>query len=176
MANRRYMLCPYHTQDNITCTGDAEVLWPDDIKWESYRWSPYFKFPVGAKHKYTVGLEIFDDLKAYGAAGGANYTGVKVFVQFNSDGSITVRTVTNASILDGWKATGTGFSTGTIRACSTYANVAALTSNGVLLVNASELHIKGQLNGVNITLGCIRNREPGNDWFIGCLFTKRSTL
>jgi len=145
---------PYHTQDNITCTGTPRFYGPTTLNGKVTGGSPYFKFPVGANTNIPLDGN-FDDLKAYGAAGGANYTGVKVFVQFNSDGSITVRTVTNASILDGWKATGTGFSTGTIRACSTYANVAALTSNGVLLVNASELHIKGQLNGVNITLGCI---------------------
>ena len=56
---------------------------------------------------------------------------------------------------DGWLASGTGYSTGTIKACSTYANVAALTSTGVLLVNSSELHVKGVLNNVQITLGAI---------------------
>jgi hypothetical protein len=145
---------PYHTQDNITCSGTPRFYGQTTLNGKVTGGTPYFKYPVGANTNIPLDGN-FDDLKAYGAVGGANYTGVKVFVQFNADGTITVRTVTNASTSDGWLASGTGFSTGTIKACSTYANVAALTSNGVLLVNASELHVKGVLNNVNITLGCI---------------------
>ena len=86
-----------------------------------------------------------------GLQGGANYTGVKVFVQFNSDGTITVRTVANGRYY-GWMARIRNWifrwlCTGSpgIKACTTYANVAALTSTGVLLVNSSELHVKGVL-------------------------------
>jgi hypothetical protein len=44
--------------------------------------------------------------------------------------------------------------------CKTYANIAALTSTGVLLVENADLHVKGQLTG-KITLGCV---GTGNVW------------
>jgi hypothetical protein len=145
---------PYHTQDNIKCTGTPRFYGQTSTNGKVSGGTPYFKYPLVPNTNVPLDGN-FDDLKAYGAVGGANYTGVKVFVQFNGDGTITVRTTTNASTADGWAASGTGFSTGSIKACTTYANVAALTSNGVLLVNGSELHVKGQLNNVQITLGCI---------------------
>ena len=145
---------PYHTQDNITCTGTPRFYGLVTTNGKVTGGSPYFKYPVVPKTNIPLDGK-FDDLNAYGAVGGADYTGVKVFVEFRPDGSIRVRTVTNASTSDGWLASGTGFSTGTIKACTTYANVSQWTSNSVVLVNGSELHVKGVLENVNLTLGAI---------------------
>jgi len=145
---------PYHTQDNIKCTGTPRFYGHVSTDGKVTGGTPYFKYPLSVNTNVPLDGN-FDDLKAYGLVGGANYNGVNVFVQFNPDGTITVRTITTASTANGWLASGTGFSTGSIKACSTYANVAALTSNGVLLVNGAELHVKGQLKDVQITLGCI---------------------
>jgi hypothetical protein len=112
-------------------------------------------------------------LKSYGvaAAGGKFYNGLDVYVEFLASGQVTVRTApANTGILttggtkagDVW-AYSTSSSTimttakyggAQAQKCSTYANVAALTSSGVLLVQNGELHVKGVLNG-QITLGCI---------------------
>lgn len=147
---------PYHTQDNMTCQGTPRFYGQVTTNGSITGGSPYFKFPPTPKTNIPLDGS-FDDLKAWGstAKGGANYTGVKVFVEFYNNGQIKVQTVTNASTSDGWLASGTGFSTGSIKACTTYANVGELTSSGVLLVNNSELHVKGVLENVNLTLGCI---------------------
>jgi hypothetical protein len=151
---------PYHTQDNIGCSGTPRFYGQTTTNGKVSGGTPWFKYPVTTKTNIPLDGN-FDDLKAYGAVGGANYTGVKVFIEFRSDGTICVRTVTNASTSDGWLASGTGYSIGSIKACTTYANVGQLTSNGVLLVNGSELHVKGVLgdktgsNPVKITLGAI---------------------
>jgi hypothetical protein len=146
---------PFHTQDNINTNGTPRFygLVTTNGRLISKNGTPYFKYP------YTPNTNIpldgnFYDLQTYGAAGGANYSGVKVFVQFHLDGKVTVRTTPATSTLDGWAQSGTGFSVGTIKKCTTYASVSALTSSGVLLVNQSELHVKGVLDG-KITLGAI---------------------
>jgi hypothetical protein len=155
---------PYHTQDNISCTGTPRFYGQVSTNGKVSGGTPYFKYPVAVNTNVPMDGN-FVDLQAYGTSGGANYTGVKVFVQFNSGGTITVRTTLAAGTTDGWLNTpamadnvvgSTHF-----KACTTYANVAALTSNGVLLVNGSELHVKGILgdslgnNPVKMTLGAI---------------------
>jgi len=115
-----------------------------------------------------------DDLNKYGAvtAGGKFYDGLDVYVEFLTDGSVTVRTApantgtstlpactTKAATVWGYTTNSTlvtsSYSGGTPSPkCTTYASVAALTSSGVLLVENGELHVKGTLNG-QITLGCV---------------------
>jgi hypothetical protein len=146
---------PFHTQDNINSSGTPRFYGQVSTNGHLVGGTPYFKYP------YTPNTNIpldgkFDDLQSMGSTsgGGAYYNGVKVFVQFKADGSVVVRTTPAVSTLNGWTQTGTGYSVGTIKACTTYSSISALTSSGVLLVNGSELHVKGVLNG-KITLGAI---------------------
>jgi hypothetical protein len=146
---------PLHTQDNLYINGDprfeGKVTIFKKLQKESGS-NPNFVLGYMEGVNITIPTDL-NDLKTLGAAG-ANYTGVKVFVQFQADGKVTVKTTPATSTLDGWAQTGTGYSVGTIKACTTYASIAALTSSGVLLVNGSELHVKGVLNG-RITLGAV---------------------
>jgi hypothetical protein len=85
-------------------------------------------------------------------------TGLNTYVQFNPDGSVTVRTGTN-----GWAENSSAMNASpnsTIPKCTTYASITALATSGVFLVQDAELHVKGTLfapNGsfANITLGCV---------------------
>jgi len=144
---------PFHTQDNITSSGTPRFYGQVTTNGHLVGGTPYFKYPLTLNTNIPLDGN-FVDLQAYGAAGGANYNGVKVFVEFRPDGSVIVRTTPAVSTLNGWAQTGTGYSVGSIKACTTYASISALTSSGVLLVNGSELHVKGVLNG-KITLGAI---------------------
>jgi hypothetical protein len=152
---------PLHTQDNLYINGNPTFEGKVTI------YKKLTKEPGSSPNfvlGYTEGVNItlpsdLTDLKNLGAAG-ANYpSGVNVFIQFQSDGKVTVRTVLAGSGLDGWNrkaADGNTYGSGStaIKACTTYASVNALTSSGVLLVNNSELHVKGVLNG-RITLGAV---------------------
>ena len=155
---------PYHTQDNITCSGTPRFYGPVTTNGKVTGGSPYFKYPVTPNTNIPLDGTLAD-LTLYGQSGGAYYSGVKVFVQFNSNGSITVRTELANATVDGWVNVPADpdivVGSTHFKACTTYANVNALTSNGVLLVDGSELHVKGVMgdasgnNPVKITLGAI---------------------
>ena len=85
---------------------------------------------------------------------GKKYT-TATYVEFLPDGKVTVRLGSN-----GWTETRTTtFGTPPQPYCTTYASVSALTTNGVVLVDGADLHVKGVLNGgtsgVKVTLGCV---------------------
>jgi hypothetical protein len=168
-----------HTQDKLYISGN-----PDFKGRVTTKGGVSLKTPTGSgkdNPNFEQGYGYADisipteltDLKKYGAAsgGGKFYNGLDVYVEFLSSGQVTVRTApANTGTLssgstkagDVW-AYSTSSSTILTTAkyggapepkCTTYANVAALTSSGVLLVQNGELHIQGTLNG-QITLGCI---------------------
>ena len=150
---------PLHTQDNLYVNGNPTFADKVTIyKKLTKEPGSVPNFMLG----YTEGVNItlpsdLTDLKNLGAAGVSNqYVNVKVFVQFNSNGSVTVRTATGTQ--DGWAKTPASpavvVGSRTYPACATYSSVSALTSTGVLVVNNSELHVKGRLDG-RITLGAV---------------------
>jgi hypothetical protein len=100
----------------------------------------------------------FTDLNTLANNGGRVVTTLNTYVQFNADGTVTVRTGSN-----GWtenRSQMNGNPNNTIPMCTTYASITALASSGVFLVQDAELHIKGTLSAplgsfANITLGCV---------------------
>jgi hypothetical protein len=104
------------------------------------------------------------DLNVLAKNGGRIVNALNTYVQFNADGTVTVRTGAL-----GWTESSTSMNAApntTIPKCTTYASITALASSGVFLVKDAELHIKGTLSAPlgtfsNITLGCIDTVKGG---------------
>jgi cytoskeletal protein CcmA (bactofilin family) len=161
-----------HTQDKLYIDGTPDFKGKVTTKGGVKIVSGTPNFEQGSSYADLSIPTDLTDLKKYGvtSAGGKFYDGLDVYVEFLSSGGVTVRTApantgTNASssttAVNVWGYTTnstlvtSSYSGGTpAPKCTTYANVAALTSSGVLLVENGELHIKGVLDG-QITLGCI---------------------
>jgi hypothetical protein len=152
----------YHTQDWINVNGNPDfkgyTTTFKGLKKNQPSNTPNFE------GGYYAGVNLplsgdFDDLNylASAGAGGKSYpNNINVYIEFMSSGAVTVRTTLVGSATDGWSQSGTGNTYGSgstaIKACSTYASIAALTSSGVLLATGGDLHVKGVLNG-QITIG-----------------------
>jgi hypothetical protein len=144
-----------HTQDNLYIDGDAtfkgKVTTKGSVKISTGA------HPVFEKGHTNADVSIPKDLKDINnlgkvTSGGALYAGVKTYVEFKADGRVIVRTGAN-----GWSETSTGMNTSVtpnVPYCKIYPDIASLTSNGVLLVQDAELHVKGVLDG-KITLGAV---------------------
>ena len=152
-----------HTQDNLNIDGNPDFKGTVTTKGKVVLAS-------GSKPNFEQGHTNADvaiptslvDLNTLGNAGGtqALYQGLDVYVDFHSDGSVTVRTETAGTSTSGttcWNESSSSKQASpntTIPKCTTYANIAALTTSGVLLVQDGALHVKDTLKG-QITLGAV---------------------
>jgi hypothetical protein len=152
-----------HTQDNLRVNGDADFKGKVTTKGSvtiSSGAHPNFEQSYS---KADISLpQDLTELNKLGlvANGGRLIKNLDTYVQFNSNGSVTVKTEprgTATSTSTCWNQTSTAMNAspnGTIPKCTTYASISALTTDGVLLVQNAELHVKGVLDG-KITLGCV---------------------
>jgi hypothetical protein len=146
---------PLHTQDYLYVSGNPVFTgMVTTLKGvNKMRTSDDPKFNGGYNKGLDIGLPSdFTDVVNLGGAGGAVYNNVKTYIEFLANGKVIVRTGTN-----GWGETRTTLNTTPnpdVYWCKTYSSVSELTTNGVLLVQTSELHVKGVLDG-QITLGCV---------------------
>ena len=165
-----------HTQDQLTVNGTPDfkgkVTTKKGINYYNGKGTDKPNFEQGTAYADISIPTDLSDVKKYGVttAGGKFYDGLDVYVQFISDGSVTVRTApantgtnpnSTTSAVNVWAYTtnstlvNSSYSGGTPSPkCTTYASIAALTSSGVLLVENGQLHVQGTLNG-QITLACI---------------------
>lgn len=163
-----------HTQDYLYIMGHPEFVGKVTTKKGVKILSGSPTYDNGESYADISIPTTLDDLNKYGAVagGGKFYDGLDVYVEFLTDGSVTVRTApantgtttsgpSSTDAANVWAYTTNStlvtskYSGGTPSPkCTTYASVAALTSSGVLLVENGELHVKGTLNG-QITLGCV---------------------
>ena len=153
---------PFHSQQKINVSGSPVFMGKASSK------NGIFKSPSSSTPKflggYQSGVNInlpsdFSALKSFAQSGGKYFNNQEVYMRFNADGTATYR-------IGSWTAPP-----------AITLPISTLAPNGVLMVDNSNLHIKGVVNGrLTISATGSSGASKGNVWVDSSIVYKTNPL